>query len=75
MSTHFYFRVEFPEADFAMTWCGGGLRRSKDPNKVWLTTPGGTPVLEVYRRMVRPITRDEAAAALAGREEADASRN
>jgi hypothetical protein len=57
--TAFYFLVELPAIGMALTWIGGGLKRSKRPGFVWLTTPGGEPVLEVSRRDVHPTTPED----------------
>jgi hypothetical protein len=60
-STLFYFLVELPETGMALTWIGGGLKPSKHPDRVWLTTPAGKPVLEVPRTHVYPSNEDEVA--------------
>ena len=60
-TTLFYFFVELPEVGMALTWIGGGLRRSKRAGHVWLTTPKGEPVLEVPRFQVHPSNPEEVA--------------
>jgi hypothetical protein len=60
-STLFYFLVELPETGTAMTWIGGGLKPSKRPGHVWLTTPDGKPVLEAPRDQVHPSTPEDTA--------------
>jgi hypothetical protein len=59
--TAFYFCVELPGTGMALTWIGGGLKPSKRPDRVWLTTPGGEPVLEVLRQHVHARTREQTA--------------
>jgi len=61
MKTAFYFIVELPETGLALTWIGGGLRPSKRPGRVWLTAPGGRPVLEVERAHVHPSNAEDTA--------------
>lgn len=61
MKTIFYFIVELPETGLALTWIGGGLKPSKRPGHVWLTTPGGDPVLEVPAAQVHPSTPEDTA--------------
>lgn len=41
-TTPFYFLVELPGKGMALTWIGGGLKPSKRPGHVWLTTPAET---------------------------------
>jgi hypothetical protein len=53
-ATVFYFLVELPGTGMALTWMGGGLKSSKRPDRVWLCTPAGKPVLEVPRDQVHP---------------------
>jgi hypothetical protein len=60
-TTLFYFLIELPEAGMAITWIGGGLKPSNHPEHVWLTTPGGSPVLEVPRAHVHPTNKQELA--------------
>jgi hypothetical protein len=60
-TTTFYFTVDLPEVGMALTWIGGGLQRSKRDGHVWLTTPGGEPVLEVPRGQVHPSNPEEVA--------------
>ena len=59
MKTVFRFHVTIPGSDSAITWIGGGLKLSKRPGYVWLTKPGGEPLMEVPRERVRPISFDE----------------
>lgn len=59
--TAFYFYVEDLESGFCATWIGGGLKKSKRPGYVWLTKPGGEPILEIKREYVHPSTREETA--------------
>jgi len=61
MKTVFYFIVELPETGLALTWIGGGLKRSKRPGYVWLTGPDGRPVLEVPRSQVHPSSPEDMA--------------
>ena len=57
----FYFIVEIPETGLAITWIGGGLKPSKRPGHVWLTTPDGRPVLEAPQSQVHPSNPEDAA--------------
>ena len=57
-AAYFYF-VETPE--LSCTWIGGPLKPSMCPGRVWLTAPGGRPVLEVPRSAVTPTTKEETA--------------
>jgi hypothetical protein len=61
----YHFIVELPEAGegAALVWIGGGLRASRKPGFVWLTTPAGLAVLEVPRARVHPSSPSD----LAGR--------
>jgi hypothetical protein len=61
MKRPFHFLVSVPEAGLALTWIGGGLKPSKSPGRVWLTAPGGQPVLEVDGCHVQPSTPEETA--------------
>ncbi len=57
--TLFHFVIELPATDMGLCWIGGGLKRSRRPGFVWLTTPGGQPVLEVPRAQVHPTTAED----------------
>jgi hypothetical protein len=57
----FHFVIELPGSGMGLCWIGGGLKRSKRPGFVWLTTPGGQPVLEVARTQVHPSTTEDTA--------------
>jgi hypothetical protein len=59
--TLFHFLIELPGTGMGLFWIGGGLKRSKRPGYVWLTTPGGDPVLEVARTQVHPSTPEDTA--------------
>lgn len=59
--TLFHFLIELPDTGMGLCWIGGGLKRSKRPGYVWLTTPGGDPVLEVARAQVYPSTAEDTA--------------
>jgi hypothetical protein len=61
MKHPFHFLVSIPEAGLSLTWIGGGLKPSKSPGKLWLTTPDGRPVLEVDKRHVQPSTLEQTA--------------
>jgi hypothetical protein len=58
MKSRFYFRVAFPDGRVG-TWCGGGLRKAKNPANVWLTRSDGSFFLEVPRKDVRPTNPTE----------------
>jgi hypothetical protein len=58
MKTVFHFHVEIPGV-LSMTWFGGGLKPSLKPGHVWLTNPGGDPILEFPRCFVHPTTYKE----------------
>ena len=60
-TTPFYFVVELPGTRMALTWIGGGLKPSKRPGYVWLTSPRGQPVLEAPRSQVYPSTAEDTA--------------
>jgi hypothetical protein len=60
-TTIFYFVVELPETGMALTWIGGGLKPSKRPDRVWLTTPDGRPVLEAPQSQVHPSSPEDLA--------------
>ncbi len=60
-TTPFYFLVELPGKGMALTWIGGGLKPSKRPGHVWLTTPRGDPVLEAPRSKVHPSSPEDLA--------------
>lgn len=64
-TTLFHFLVKNPVGDLTFHWIGGGLRPSEKPGYVWLTTPGGDPVLEVPKGNVTPLSRDQAERAIA----------
>ena len=53
--------IELPDTGMALTWIGGGLKRSKRPGYVWLTAPDGRPVLEAPRAQVHPTTPEDTA--------------
>lgn len=59
--TLFHFLIELPGTGMGLCWIGGGLKRSKRPDYVWLTTPGGRPVLEVPLSQVHPSTPEDTA--------------
>lgn len=50
----FHFLIELPGTGMGLCWIGGGLKPSKRPGYVWLTSPGGQPVLEVPAAQVYP---------------------
>jgi len=58
MKAIFHFVIELPGTDMGLCWIGGGLRRSKRNGYVWLTSPGGKPVLEVPAAQVSPSTAE-----------------
>ena len=58
-TTLFHFVIELPGTDRCLCWIGGGLKLSKRPGFVWLTNPGGQPVLEVARAQVHPTTPED----------------
>jgi hypothetical protein len=57
--TIFYFIVELPGTGMGLSWIGGGLKRSKRPGHVWLTSPKGEPILEAPRAQVHPTTAED----------------
>jgi hypothetical protein len=59
--TLFHFLIELPGTDMGLCWIGGGLKRSKRPGFVWLTTPRGEPMMEVARAQVHPTTAEDTA--------------
>ena len=60
-ATLFHFVIELPGTGMGLFWIGGGLKRSKRPGFVWLTTPGGEPVLEAPACQVHPSTPEDTA--------------
>jgi hypothetical protein len=61
MKTITYHLVELPGTGMALTFIGGPLQPSQRPGYVWLTTPGGEPVLEAPRSQVHPSSPEDLA--------------
>lgn len=59
-SIHYHY-VDLPEVGMAITLIGGPLQPSERPGYVWLTTPGGEPILEAPRAQVHPSSPEDLA--------------
>ena len=63
MKTLFYFTVQTGQSDedgeISMLFCGGPIKPSDKPNRVWLTRPTGEKLLEVDRDKVHPLTKEQ----------------